>query len=90
MFHRWVTLRFAYVMLLMGGYALNAQETHRAYRIHKVLNCTFHPSFKPLHPTAPKTMLSIPKVETPKGAVFCRFEDFMTRKTKVWVKIGVR
>lgn len=90
MFHRWVVLRFACAMFLMGSYVLKAQETHRAYRIHKVLNCPVKPPFMLLHPTVPKAMLSIPKVETPKGAVFCRFEDFMTRKTKVWVKIGVR
>lgn len=34
--------------------------------------------------------LQIPKIETPKGAVFCRLEDKLTKATKVWIKIGVK
>jgi hypothetical protein len=32
----------------------------------------------------------IPHYETPKGAVFCRMEDRVTRATKVWLKLGVQ
>ena len=31
----------------------------------------------------------IPHYETPKGAIFCRMEDKVTRATKVWLKLGV-
>lgn len=44
---------------------------------------------KSLHTPHP-LMLQIPKIVTPQGAVFCRMEDFITQKTKVWVKIGVK
>ena len=32
----------------------------------------------------------IPRFERPKGAVFCRMEDKVTKATKVWLKIGVQ
>jgi hypothetical protein len=33
---------------------------------------------------------SIPHFERPKGAIFCRMEDYLTTKTKVWIKVGVK
>ncbi|HWB63871.1 MAG TPA: hypothetical protein VG603_10200 [Chitinophagales bacterium] len=32
----------------------------------------------------------IPKYAIPKGAVFCRMEDKLTRATKIWIKVGVK
>ena len=32
----------------------------------------------------------IPAYEIPKGSVFCRMEDKLTRLTGVWFKIGVK
>jgi hypothetical protein len=32
----------------------------------------------------------IPRFERPKGAIFCRMEDKVTKATKVWLKIGVQ
>ncbi len=32
----------------------------------------------------------IPPYQIPKGNVFCRMEDKLTRATKVWIKIGVK
>ena len=40
--------------------------------------------------TNTKVLAQIPKIETPRGAVFCRMEDYLTQKTKVWIKVGVR
>ncbi len=40
--------------------------------------------------TPQKALSQIPKIETPRGAVFCRMEDYLTQKTKVWIKIGVK
>jgi len=36
------------------------------------------------------TTAFIPRYETPKGAIFCRMEDKVTRATKVWLKLGVQ
>lgn len=32
----------------------------------------------------------IPRYQIPKGNIFCRMEDKLTRATKVWIKIGVK
>ncbi|MES2619533.1 MAG: hypothetical protein V4615_01690 [Bacteroidota bacterium] len=32
----------------------------------------------------------VPHYEIPKGNVFCRLEDKLTRATKVWIKVGVK
>jgi hypothetical protein len=32
----------------------------------------------------------IPRFERPKGAIFCRMEDQVTKATKVWLKLGVQ
>ncbi|MBP6732182.1 MAG: hypothetical protein KA149_08990 [Chitinophagales bacterium] len=34
--------------------------------------------------------VSLPAWERPKGAIFCRMEDYLTAKTKVWFKVGVK
>jgi len=36
------------------------------------------------------TLVSIPKYQIPRAAIFCRMEDKVTRATKVWLKIGVQ
>ena len=37
-----------------------------------------------------KTSCVIPRYEIPKGNVFCRMEDKLTRSTGLWLKIGVK
>jgi hypothetical protein len=32
----------------------------------------------------------IPRFERPKGAIFCRMEDKVTKATGVWLKVGVQ
>jgi len=39
------------------------------------------------HPTILKNM--VPVYQIPKGNIFCRMEDLVTRKTGVWIKVGV-
>jgi len=39
------------------------------------------------HPTILKNM--VPTYQIPKGNIFCRMEDLVTRKTGVWLKVGV-
>jgi hypothetical protein len=31
----------------------------------------------------------VPAYQIPKGNIFCRMEDLVTRKTGVWLKVGV-
>lgn len=37
-----------------------------------------------------KSAYAIPHYEIPKGAIFCRMEDKLTKATKVWIKVGVK
>jgi len=45
---------------------------------------------KQLITTQVKPAYAIPHYEIPKGAVFCRMEDKLTKATKVWIKVGVK
>lgn len=36
------------------------------------------------------TQGNIPRFQRPKGAIFCRMEDYLTAKRKVWIKVGVK
>ena len=64
---------------------------YRNYLLSKVY--TMHRSAG-LHITEVNPSLSsaafIPRFERPKGAIFCRMEDMVTKATKVWLKIGVQ
>lgn len=37
-----------------------------------------------------KSNCVIPHYQTPKGNVFCRMEEYLTHKTNIWIKIGVK
>lgn len=57
----------------------------KVYVIHKPVEARTAWPGTPLSPAA-----FIPRYETPRGAVFCRMEDKVTKATKVWLKIGVQ
>lgn len=66
-----------------------ADDPYRAYlfsKISKPINFRVQESSVPF---STKTTCVIPRFERPKGAVFCRMEDYLTTKTKVWFKVGV-
>lgn|GEM_PF-2247534 len=79
---------FILCMLTTG---LEARGLYRNYLLSKVY--IIH---KPIqnHDVESSTALSsaafIPRFERPKGAIFCRMEDKVTKATKVWLKIGVQ
>lgn len=84
-------------ILLFCGLSANASERNW-YRIYLNVKIAKRTSFAyPLRPQIPMlrgaTGLSesyIPRFERPKGAIFCRMEDYLTAKTKVWFKVGVK
>ena len=77
------------LMLIVSSFVVNANDPYRAYLLSKII---FQENFK-IHKSAPasiaKSNCVIPRFERPKGAVFCRMEDYLTTKTKVWIKVGV-
>jgi len=46
--------------------------------------------FVSTHTSSLSAAAYIPGFERPKGAIFCRMEDKVTKVTKVWLKIGVQ
>jgi hypothetical protein len=71
----------------------NARDWYRMYLVSQINN--YHIPTKsygwcgtlPLN-EGPKVY--VPPWERPKGAIFCRMEDYLTTKTKVWFKVGVK
>ena len=39
---------------------------------------------------SPESEAGIPRYQIPKGNIFCRMEDKLTKATKVWIKVGVQ
>lgn len=77
-------------ILLLWGLSANASERnwYRIYLLSKVESTTryadqYNNRYK-------ISVTPVPRFERPKGAIFCRMEDYLTTKTKVWIKVGVK
>ena len=81
------------VLLLLAIATLNVMAGS-PYRNYLLSTVTVHQSAVAFHATQSTLTLPpsafIPRFERPKGAVFCRMEDAVTKSTKVWLKIGVQ
>jgi hypothetical protein len=82
----------AFIIVFCSSFlASNASGPYRNYLLSKI-----YPAAKPVIYYGQPTQLPvgplalIPHYETPKGAIFCRMEDKVTRATKVWLKLGVQ
>ena len=75
-------------LFALGSGVVHAGDPYKTYLLSKI-----YPELKPsviLSPSPENRDGSfIPRYETPRGAVFCRMEDRLTKATKVWIKIGV-
>lgn len=84
-------MKLSVVILLMAAAAfVKANDPYRTYLLSKTI---IQPKFKVNQSSnfsSLKTSCVIPRFERAKGAVFCRMEDYLTAKTKVWIKVGVR
>jgi hypothetical protein len=79
-------------ILLFCSLQVSAAE-HNWYRIYLASKCYVPAKFQEHYFSAP--MCGVPKMylppwKRPKGAIFCRMEDYLTAKTKVWIKVGVK
>ena len=68
-----------------------ANDPYRDYLLSKIF-LQPQPKIQSSATTAPTTGATafIPRLETPRGAIFCRMEDKVTKATKVWFKLGVQ
>jgi len=71
--------------------ALKANDPYRNYLLSKIY-LQPQPKIQTAAPVNQTVGCSafIPRFERPKGAIFCRMEDKVTKATKVWLKIGVQ
>jgi hypothetical protein len=66
---------------------LSAANPHKAYLLTRS-STTYKSVPKTFSAAVPRYF--IPRYQTPKGAVFCRMEDKLTKATGIWIKIGVK
>ncbi len=80
----------SFILLLFISIACTANNPYRAYLLSTIPKqvCTSNKKLGILNPA--KVSFEVPRFERPIGAVFCRMEDYLTTKTKVWIKIGVK
>ena len=75
------------------GSTVSANNPYRTYLLTKVSarvenKTNTHKSVQVITPATANCV--IPRYEIPKGNVFCRMEDKLTRSTGLWLKIGVK
>jgi hypothetical protein len=81
----------AFLVLCSLTLASRANEPYRNYLLSKI-----YMRAKPVeyHPAESTRVVAsgayIPRFEMPKGAIFCRMEDQVTKATRVWLKLGVQ
>ena len=72
--------------------ASSANSPYRNYLLSKIY---YQPqpevtqAYHDISATPVVSITYIPRFERPKGAIFCRMEDMVTKATKVWLKLGV-
>ena len=81
-------------ILLCIGPALSSKagDPYRAHLLSQIFtlnNPQVYHNIVPLQLPA-GTDIYIPRYEIPKGAIFCRMEDKVTKASKVWLKLGVQ
>ena len=78
-------------VFIISSVATQATGVYRTYLLSKVALRTHTISHTIQTETATYTInCPIPKITTPKGNVFCRLEDRLSKATKIWIKVGVK
>lgn len=80
-----------FIAFLLATFSTNAQA-RSPLRTYILMHTLTQPSYEKKQPiiTEVKPAYTIPHYEIPKGAIFCRMEDKLTKATKVWIKVGVK
>jgi hypothetical protein len=76
------------ILLLHSFSAVRSNNPYRNYLLTHISQP--RPTARIANQSSVSSITPIPKYQTPKGAIFCRMEDEVTRATKVWLKIGVQ
>jgi len=78
------------ILFVLFSVSIKANNPYRTYLISKIPSQSHLFKVDSGKTENSKATSTIPRFERPKGAVFCRMEDYLTMKTKVWIKIGVK
>ncbi|MDB5280975.1 MAG: hypothetical protein JWO06_50 [Bacteroidota bacterium] len=82
---------FVVIVFTILNLALKAEGPYRRYLLSKIyLTEKFSATQPTLSCNATSSEASIPRYQIPKGNIFCRMEDKLTKATKVWIKVGVQ
>lgn len=81
------------VLLCFFGLSSSAWHRYHVYLVSQVYRFEEMPRphfYSVLLPTQKARIYTPEPFQRPKGAIFCRMEDYLTIKTKVWIKVGVK
>lgn len=84
------------ILFVAAAFCAKAQDSCSIYRQYvslQIFRHTYKHHFVQGSPQLQQVqehsaMYFIPRYQIPKGSVFCRMEDKLTRATKVWIKVG--
>lgn len=79
------------IALLLFCFASASLKAVNPYILYLVNSKPIHHNVPAIQagPTAHAVYI-VPRYQIPRGAVFCRMEDKLTKATGVWIKVGVR
>lgn len=80
------------LLFLLMAASTHASDRYRHYLLTQIISpVVFETKPPPEKLTEIKiSPVIIPHFKRAKGAVFCRMEDYLTAKTKIWIKVGVK
>ena len=82
---------FCLVILLATVSIVNSRDRYTIYlQMNQMQQLHFEPHLNSRIEIVVIAFKPVPKYIIPKGSVFCRLEDYLTRKTKIWIKVGVK
>jgi hypothetical protein len=83
--------RAAVIFFLFIACMVKAANPYQRYLLAKAVTVRPHSALlQNSISTAPASISQIPRYQIPKGNVFCRMEDKLTKTTGVWIKVGVK
>jgi hypothetical protein len=76
------------LLLLVAVFLAHSGDTYRKFLLSKIAQQKTYSAPHSLQ-TTPASCI-IPRYEIPKGNIFCRMEDKLTKATGIWIKVGVK
>jgi hypothetical protein len=78
------------LFIMLALLSAKANDPYRVFLLQKISAAPVKPAAADTITLVPPVNCTIPHYEIPKGHVFCRMEDKLSRKAKLWIKVGVK